>query len=44
MQENEFEKQVRKLMDDFQVSPSASVWEQVQAKRRAKKSAKKGAT
>ena len=32
MQENEFEKQVRKLMDDFQVSPSASVWEQVQAR------------
>jgi hypothetical protein len=32
MRENEFEKQVRKLMDDFQLSPSASVWEQVRAR------------
>jgi hypothetical protein len=29
MQENEFEKQLRKLMGEFKVSPSASVWERI---------------
>ena len=32
MRENEFEKQVQKLMDDFQLSPSPSVWERVQSR------------
>jgi len=29
MQENEFEKQLKKMMDGFYVSPSSSVWEKV---------------
>src|SRR5215831_4970610 len=29
MQENEFEKQVKKMMDGFELSPSDSVWEKV---------------
>lgn len=29
MQENEFEKQLKKMMDEFQLSPSASVWDKV---------------
>ncbi|MEP6464890.1 MAG: hypothetical protein ABJB05_01230 [Parafilimonas sp.] len=29
MQENEFEKQVKNAMEDFRLSPSASVWEKV---------------
>src|ERR1043166_4441866 len=32
MQENEFEKQVRKLLDDFHLTPSASVWQKVRSR------------
>jgi adenylate kinase family enzyme len=29
MQENEFEKQLKDMMDEFKLVPSASVWEKV---------------
>jgi len=36
MPENEFEKQVQKRLDDFQLNPSASVWKNVEAQIRKK--------
>jgi hypothetical protein len=37
MRENEFEKQVQKQLEDFQLNPSASVWENVEDQIRKKK-------
>ncbi|HEY2726977.1 MAG TPA: hypothetical protein VGI61_07375 [Parafilimonas sp.] len=37
MQENEFEQQLKKAMEDFRLSPSASVWEKVKQKLDEKK-------
>src|SRR6185503_15068047 len=37
MPANEFEKQVQDRLDDFQLSPSASVWKNVEAQIRKKK-------
>jgi hypothetical protein len=37
MRENEFEKQVQKQLEDFQLNPSASVWEQVEDQIKKKK-------
>ncbi|MEP6682890.1 MAG: hypothetical protein ABJA35_06505 [Parafilimonas sp.] len=37
MQENEFEKQLKKAMENFRLSPSASVWEKVKKKLDEKK-------
>ena len=36
MRENEFEKQVQKQLEDFQLNPSASVWENVEDQVRKK--------
>jgi hypothetical protein len=37
MRENEFEKQVQQKMDEFQLEPSASVWQKVEEEIRKKK-------
>ena len=37
MPANEFEKQVQKRLDDFQLNPSASVWKKVEEQIRKKK-------
>src|ERR1051325_8032678 len=42
MEENKFEKQVQRKMDEFTIHPSESVWEKIEARIGKKKRADRG--